>query len=213
MAYGLIWSLLPRPWFEFWPGYIRHFSVPVSPPPPPSFKRHRDLLFLFTFPRISTQILSHFVEDFTLVSTFFLFAVGCLNILLGLIFRESAKAKRSICSSRWRARVRNVLPNFQWTPAVSVSNNFISRVISSPTEILVTPYMGYWQEGSDATVPDNVSWKSTEKVQYGFGTQGEKSAALRGYVVQKPVESLPRYTASSPAVSPPTTFRSRPNAS
>ncbi|KAH9079293.1 hypothetical protein EDB83DRAFT_2503768 [Lactarius deliciosus] len=41
---------------------------------------------------IGATILSHHVEGFTLVSAFFLFSVGCLNITLGLIFREHANA-------------------------------------------------------------------------------------------------------------------------
>jgi len=45
---------------------------------------------------IGATILSHHVDGFTLVSAFFLFSLGCLNILLGLIFREHAKSKRSI---------------------------------------------------------------------------------------------------------------------
>ncbi|EEB96598.1 hypothetical protein MPER_04246 [Moniliophthora perniciosa FA553] len=57
---------------------------------------------------IGAQILSHDVDDFTLVAAFFLFSIGCLNMLLGLIFRESAKEKRSIRS--WRADNKPVLP-------------------------------------------------------------------------------------------------------
>ncbi|KAF8350420.1 hypothetical protein F5887DRAFT_856562, partial [Amanita rubescens] len=47
------------------------------------------------------QILSHHVDDYTLVSAFFLFSMECLNMLLGLVFRKSAKDMRSILS--WRA--------------------------------------------------------------------------------------------------------------
>jgi len=57
---------------------------------------------------IGASVLSHFVDTFPLVAAFFLFSVGCLNILLGLIFREHAKSKRSIFS--FRERTKNVLP-------------------------------------------------------------------------------------------------------
>ncbi|TFY74162.1 hypothetical protein EWM64_g9849, partial [Hericium alpestre] len=57
---------------------------------------------------IGATILSHHVDDFTLVAAFFLFSIGCLNMLLGLIFREGAKSKRSI--STWRAEKSGVLP-------------------------------------------------------------------------------------------------------
>ncbi|KIL61261.1 hypothetical protein M378DRAFT_82691, partial [Amanita muscaria Koide BX008] len=49
------------------------------------------------------QILSHHVDDFTLISAF-LFAIGCLNMLLGLIFHEFVKEKRSIRT--WRAEAK-----------------------------------------------------------------------------------------------------------
>ncbi|KAF6763778.1 hypothetical protein DFP72DRAFT_873362 [Ephemerocybe angulata] len=58
--------------------------------------------------KIATQILSHHVDDFTLVSAFFLFALGCVNMLLGLIFRAAAKQKRSIRG--WREQGKDVLP-------------------------------------------------------------------------------------------------------
>ncbi len=48
----------------------------------------------------------------------------------------------------------------------------------------------------DTSVSDAPSWRSTEKVGYGFGRQGEKAAGLRGFILQKPEESLPRYAAS-----------------
>ncbi|KAK7455100.1 hypothetical protein VKT23_010971 [Stygiomarasmius scandens] len=52
------------------------------------------------------QILSHHVYESTLVAAFFLFSIGCLNMLLGLVFRESAKPKRSIRA--WREEGRGV---------------------------------------------------------------------------------------------------------
>ncbi|KAI9508456.1 hypothetical protein F5148DRAFT_1196296 [Russula earlei] len=45
---------------------------------------------------IGAAVLSHHSDTFALVSAFFLFSIGCLNIALGLIFREGAKRKRSI---------------------------------------------------------------------------------------------------------------------
>jgi hypothetical protein len=143
------------------------------------------------FSRISTQILSHHVDDFALVSAFFLFALGCLNMLLGLIFRESAKTKRSISS--WRAEVKGVLPSSQDNRPVFVNNNSTSAAFSSPSE--KAPYV----KRQDSAASDNGSWRSTEKAGYGFGRQGEKSAALRGFILQKPAESLPRYMAPPPA--------------
>jgi len=141
---------------------------------------------------ISTQILSHHVDDFTLVSAFFLFALGCLNMLLGLIFRESVKAKRSI--SAWRAEVKGVLPTSQDNRPVFVNTNSFTSAAFSPRSEKEETYI----KRQDTTASDNGSWKSTEKAGYGFGRQGEKSAALRGFILQKPVESLPRYMAPPP---------------
>ena len=111
-------------------------------------------------------------------------------MLLGLIFRESAKAKRSI--STWRAEVKGVLPTSQDNRPVFVNNNSTSAAFASPSE--KAPYV----KRQDTTASDG-SWKSTEKSGYGFGRQGEKTAALRGFILQKPVESLPRYMTSPPA--------------
>ena len=205
MEYGLLQPLLPCPWFKFWPGYIRHLSMPVSPGPSFSFSNDIEINYnnFLSFSRISTQILSHFVEDFTLVSAFVLFFIGCLNILLGLIFRESARTKRSI--SPWRAGVQGVLPT-----SVSKDNRLVFNstfaIFSSRTTPggEITPYVMY-QDATD-------SGSSTEKAGYGFGRQGEKPAALGGSVLQKPDELLPRYTAPlAPPVSTPT-FKSSPTA-
>ena len=111
-------------------------------------------------------------------------------MLLGLIFRESAKPKRSI--TIWRAEAKNILPTSQDNRPVFVHNNSVSKSFSSTTEKEVRIMR------QDTTGSDNGSWRSTEKAGYGFGRQGEKAAALRGFILQKPVESLPRY-ASPPA--------------
>ncbi|KAJ6484550.1 hypothetical protein DFH09DRAFT_1004430 [Mycena vulgaris] len=55
---------------------------------------------------IGAAILSHHVDKLSLIAAFLLFAIGCLNMLFGLIFRESAKLKRST----WREDSKNVLP-------------------------------------------------------------------------------------------------------
>jgi len=57
---------------------------------------------------IGATILSHYVDDFALVAAFFLFAIGCLNILLGLVFGAKAKQKRS--TRAWRSDSDDVLP-------------------------------------------------------------------------------------------------------
>jgi hypothetical protein len=115
---------------------------------------------------IGATVLSHHVDDFALVSAFFLFAIGCLNILIGLIFRASAKSKRSITS--WREHGKSVLPNHTGSS-------------------IHTVHFG----GDNADTGSRSS-----KSGYGFGRQGEKAAGLKGYLISKPVESLPRYAPS-----------------
>lgn len=136
---------------------------------------------------ISTQILSHHVDDFTLVSAFFLFAIGCLNMLLGLIFRESAKHKRSIRG--WRAEAKGILPTASDKRPV-----FVNATPSSISSM----FSNNEKAPQDAGLDYSTSWRSTHKQGYGFGRQGEKAAGLRDLILQKPEESLPRYMTPTP---------------
>ncbi|KAI0270618.1 hypothetical protein BC834DRAFT_862267 [Gloeopeniophorella convolvens] len=127
---------------------------------------------------IGAAILSHHVDDFALVSAFFLFSIGCLNILLGLIFREHAKSKRSITS--WREHAKGVLP-----PPVQRAASAASTVFGAMTS----------EKGSGGEPGERFAG-------FGFGRQGEKKAGLKGFLISKPVESLPRYAPRSRASSP-----------
>lgn len=71
---------------------------------------------------IGATILSHHVGKFTLVAAFFLFSVGCLNITLGLIFREHAKSKRSIRA--WKGGNDGTLPMHSGDLATPKSGGF-----------------------------------------------------------------------------------------
>jgi len=121
---------------------------------------------------IGAAVLSHFVDDFALVSAFFLFALGCLNIVVGLIWRESAKSKRSITT--WRDMDKPVLP-------VHVTGFSTHSSVSSLGE-----------KNGDVS-DDSLFMNSTGKPGMGFGRQGEKAAATRGFTITPPMESLPRY--------------------
>ncbi|KAJ7585018.1 hypothetical protein C8J56DRAFT_789259 [Mycena floridula] len=124
---------------------------------------------------IGAAVLSHHVDDFTLVAAFFLFSLGCLNILVGLIFRESAKSKRSVTS--WREQAKSTLPT-----------HVAGLDIRS-----ATPHSSIFSDKhSDHSRASSFSGKPS----MGFGRQGEKAAALNGYFISKPVESLPRYAAA-----------------
>jgi hypothetical protein len=114
-----------------------------------------------SFTRIGASILSHHVDDFSLVSAFFLFSIGCLNMFLGLVFRESAKEKRALAS--WRSDSKAALPTYN--PKLAGTASFLSSTYADDKGRHSDDFAG----GSVA-----------EKAGYGFGRQGEKAAGLKG---------------------------------
>lgn len=142
---------------------------------------------------IGAAILSHRVDTFTLVSAFFLFSLGCLNILLGLIFRERAKSKRSITS--WRDHAKSALPThvggIDVRPVVNHGVSFASNLYTGSST----------DEKNRSSTAESTGSFSSNKAGYGFGRQGEKSAAMKGYFISKPIESLPRYAPKPTATS------------
>lgn len=138
---------------------------------------------------LGAAILSHHVNAFTLVSAFFLFSLGCLNIVVGLIFRAKVKPRRSLTA--WRERAKDVLPapvmggiekGMEFSRAVGVEPpRFMSNVFDSKP------------------VPRNDTGESetSSKSGLGFGRQAEKAAGLKGYFISRPAESLPRYAAKA----------------
>ncbi|KAL4062866.1 hypothetical protein V8B97DRAFT_2089299 [Scleroderma yunnanense] len=122
---------------------------------------------------IGASVLSHYVKEFPLVTAFFLFSIGCLNILVGLIFREKAKDKRNILS--WRERRKDILP----TRGV-VIGGFTARDEKSTITTTVS-------------MSSSPSQSASSRAGMGFGRQGEKAAELKGFLVTKPVASLPKH--------------------
>ncbi|THU97846.1 hypothetical protein K435DRAFT_828528 [Dendrothele bispora CBS 962.96] len=137
---------------------------------------------------IGAAVLSHHVDDFTLVSAFFLFSVGCLNILVGLIFRQGAKSKRSVTS--WRDHAKSALPTH-------VAGVDVRPVMSSPPTFVSNIFNGSEKDRNSSASGST----SSGFAGHGFGRQGEKAAAMQGYFISKPVESLPRY-APKPTAGP-----------
>jgi len=120
---------------------------------------------------IGAAILSHRVDTFSLVSAFFLFSVGCLNMALGLIFREKAKSKRSIRA--WREDP-GALPMH-------------TGDMSSPAPVFRPSLFGA-QAAKPSDREDKVN-------SLGFGRQGEMQAGMNGSMVSKPTEKAVRYVA------------------
>ena len=133
----------------------------------PSAHSFAQLIFI----SIGAAVLSQYVDDFALVSALFLFVLGCMNMLLGLIFRESAKRRRSITS--WRDRAKDLLPT---TTLPSVPHLNLNHTGSS----------GSGRSFASSTLVEEKARDLAEfgaglgKAGYGFGRQGEKTAALKG---------------------------------
>jgi hypothetical protein len=109
-------------------------------------------------------VLSHHVDDFALVSAFFLFAIGCLNILVGLVWRQSAKSKRSFTS--WRDQAKSALPTH--VAGVDVR----PMMPSKPPSFMSSMFSGDERHHDSDT--------GSSKPGFGFGRQGEKAAGLNG---------------------------------
>lgn len=142
---------------------------------------------------IGAAVLSHHVDDFSLVSAFFLFALGCLNILLGLIFRQHAKSKRSIFN--WRNHAKSVLPT-------NVAGINVERAASaaSAAHSFASTHFGK-EKGTGVDEEGRMQEPATEDrfAGFGFGRQGEKKAGLKGFLISRPLESLPKYAPGSRA--------------
>ena len=121
---------------------------------------------------IGATILSHHVDDFTLVAAFFLFSIGCINMFLGL-FREKVKHKRSILS--WREEAKGVLP---------LHKDGRPR-FARPASTFVG---GFFNKG------DKAEESTTSHKGYGFGRQGEKAAGLKGAYPSQPLRMRTRTT-------------------
>ncbi|KAA1478191.1 hypothetical protein DENSPDRAFT_845382 [Dentipellis sp. KUC8613] len=139
---------------------------------------------------IAAAVLSHHVDDFALVAAFFLFALGCVNMLLGLIFRQHAKTKRSITS--WREQAKGVLPTS------------VQRSASAASSLASTVWGG--AEKADEAAQQQQPQAEGEKWSgFGFGRQGEKKAGMKGFLISRPLESLPRYATGPTSGSRPST--------
>ena len=111
---------------------------------------------------IGATILSHFVDDFALVTAFFLFSLGCLNVLLGLVFSVKAKEKRSIRA--WRSNPDDVLP-----PVGEKRPTFTRPDSSYMASLFKTEKQGF------SAPPTNGHTSGL-----GFGKYAAKNAGLKG---------------------------------
>ncbi|KAJ7095894.1 hypothetical protein B0H15DRAFT_921179 [Mycena belliarum] len=120
---------------------------------------------------LGAAILSHHVDLFSLVAAFFLFAIGCINMLAGLIFRQSAKTKRSITA--WREHAKSALPTH-------IAGVDISPVVAAGPSLVSSVF-----KQDKAT--------RAEDPGHGFGPEGEREAGRKGFRLSRPVASLLRH--------------------
>jgi hypothetical protein len=121
-------------------------------------------------------------------------------VFFGLIFREKAKSKRSVTS--WREHAKGVLP----TP--------VQHGLGAAKTL--SPHLRSWSSEKRKSVwfNDSLSHKKSNESNdglnrdfsgMGFGRRAEKAAALKGFMLAKPVQSSPKH---SPAVRPHSTGHS-----
>ncbi|TFY62261.1 hypothetical protein EVJ58_g3982 [Rhodofomes roseus] len=115
---------------------------------------------------LGAAVLSHHVDEFSLVSAFFLFSIGCLNILLGLIFREKAKPRRAL--KAWK-ETDDVLPR---TSLRSGPRPFLTSASTGSSN----PVAPWDEKGAEAARSGTLLG---QKSGMGFGRQGEKAALAR----------------------------------
>jgi len=135
----------------------------------------------------AASILSHHVDVFPLVAGFFLFVIGCFNIILGLAFGASIKDKRSITTFR-ETKAKELLPGSR----IRVLQTSTASVFSGNEKASLFRY------DTDRT-HSSESGRVRFGPGYGFARQGEKRAAQNGFTVTRPVESLPRYHGRPPS--------------
>ncbi|TCD68542.1 hypothetical protein EIP91_010467 [Steccherinum ochraceum] len=125
---------------------------------------------------LGAAVLSHHVDTFSLASSFLLFSMACINMLLGLIFRDKARPIRSIRAHR--NGKKDVLPSHGTHSVGSISGPIMSEKE---------------KEALGIGRSDSVASSSSGKSGMGFGRQGTKAAEAKGFHVRQPEESVPPY--------------------
>ncbi|RPD63313.1 hypothetical protein L226DRAFT_533176 [Lentinus tigrinus ALCF2SS1-7] len=141
---------------------------------------------------LGAAVLSHHVDEFSLVSAFLLFSLGCVNILLGLIFRESVKWRRSITS--WREQDKNTIGGKGGKGGILPTSQVPRPLVMSSGSTAAWEKEQEAYGGADASRSGSLN---SQKSGMGFGRQGEKAALARGFTISRPVEALPTYIPKS----------------
>lgn len=125
---------------------------------------------------LGAAVLSHRVNEFTLVSSFLLFSVGCLHVFLGLIFREKAKVHRSV--SGWREAKRDPLPKVEEGRSIRALSGM---PFAAPPGLFSGSGAAYgYGDEKGALGAARSGSLSSQKSGLGFGRQASKFAANQG---------------------------------
>ncbi|RSH91025.1 hypothetical protein EHS25_010201 [Saitozyma podzolica] len=147
---------------------------------------------------IGAQVLSHYCDLFPQVSSWLLFIIGGLNIVAGVVLRAKAKERQLIFSwenvssltpqTRMAATAWDMVTEKRQASQASHSHSASQGMTEVPLERSAT------QASDSPLLPSGVGQTMSERFAgFGFGRQGEKKAAERGWKISRPMESLPRY--------------------
>ncbi|ODN84124.1 hypothetical protein L202_00134 [Cryptococcus amylolentus CBS 6039] len=189
---GAFWSILNRIFILFecillvmseigWPRRLFEYYIPSLGPA-------YGLGCLGVFQAlIGAQVLSHYCDLFPQVSSWILFIVGCLNILIGIFLREKAKEKRLIFS--WE-NVSSLTPQ---TRMAATAWDMVTEKRKPSAKDPETDLARHNTTASDTPLLPNRTTPGAKFGGFGFGKQGEKAAAERGWKISRPTDALPRY--------------------
>ena len=138
--------------------------------------------------RLGAAVLSHHVDEFSLVSAFFLFSLGCVNILLGLIFRAHARPRRAL---------------FNWKERAADAQDMLPAPVGAAVSLGQAAWTNYHGKKDAETgsvqsgeVKGALGPLPERFKGMGFGRAAEKAAKgfkPKDFVISRPLESLPRY--------------------
>ncbi|WVQ97192.1 hypothetical protein IAU59_004302 [Kwoniella sp. CBS 9459] len=152
---------------------------------------------------IGAQVLSHYCDLFPQVASWLLFIVGCFNILAGIFLRAGAKKKRLIFSwenvssltpqTRMAATAWDIVKEAKSSRSGSPSGAEDTHGRKTSHHDAPAPSLARSKSASSDTplLPENSTAPGARFGGFGFGRQGEKVAAERGWKISKPSEVLP----------------------
>ncbi|CAE6444378.1 unnamed protein product [Rhizoctonia solani] len=152
---------------------------------------------------LGISILSHHIPEFALVSAFILFAIGCLNIILGLAFRKSIHSHRALDTGSMResegageTQSSNRRTSFRPGSKQSMTLSSIDGSTHTYTE-KQPPYEKL--TGSKTTGDGSIDMpKHGEPMDLGFSRQAQQRAEKDGYSVPPPEQSHPKHGPTVP---------------